>query len=86
MQKQSFFGLWYNFNNIDAYTTGFYDTEIEAMEEINRHRSETTKSIIYVSNRKKHYICPTCNRFVNEGVYELGEPDNKEERGGNPYP
>lgn len=45
VQKQSFFGFRYNFNNINPYTTGFYDTEDEAMEAIEKHRSETTITI-----------------------------------------
>jgi len=48
VQKKSFFGLWYNFNNIDAYTTGYYDTESDAKDAIDRHRSKTTATIIDV--------------------------------------
>ncbi len=46
VQKRSFFGAWYNFNNIDAYTTGYYDTEADAKEAIERHRSKTTRKVI----------------------------------------
>jgi len=48
VEKQSFFGFWYNFNNIDGCTTGFYDTEEEAIEAIDRHRSKTKAEIINV--------------------------------------
>jgi len=30
VQRKSIFGFWYNPDNIDAYTTGFYDTKEEA--------------------------------------------------------
>jgi len=46
VQKQSFFGLWYNLNNIDGCTTGYYDTEAESKEVIERHRSKTTAEIL----------------------------------------
>jgi RNase P protein component len=46
VQKKSFIGLWYNFNNIDGCTTGVYDTKAEAQEAINRHRSKATITII----------------------------------------
>ncbi len=46
VQKKSFFGLWYNFNNIDAYTSGYYDTEDAAKEAIDRHRSKTSSTVI----------------------------------------
>ena len=48
VQKQSFFWLWYNFNNIDGCTTGFYDTLTEAKEAIDRDRSKTTAEILDV--------------------------------------
>jgi len=48
VQKRSFLGVWYNFNNYDACTTGYYDTEIEAKEAIYKHRSKTTEKIIIV--------------------------------------
>lgn len=46
VQKKSFLGFWYNFNNIDAYTTGFYDTEFKAKEAIENHRSVKLVEII----------------------------------------
>lgn len=48
VQKKAFFGVWYNFNNIDGYTTGYYDTEREAREAIERHRAKTTAEILTV--------------------------------------
>jgi len=30
IQKKSIFGFWYNPDNVDAYTTGFFDTSKEA--------------------------------------------------------
>ena len=48
VQKKSSLGFWYNFNNFDACLTGYYDTEAEAIEAINMHRSETKSTIINV--------------------------------------
>ena len=48
VQKRSCFGWWYNFNNIDGCTTGFYDTEAEAKEAIERHRSKTASRVLNV--------------------------------------
>tara|TARA_B110000977_G_C10941837_1_gene441185 strand:+ start:708 stop:929 length:222 start_codon:yes stop_codon:yes gene_type:complete len=52
VQKKSFFGMWYNFNNIDAYTSGYYDSEKEAKEAIEIHRSKTTVEILTVGARQ----------------------------------
>ena len=46
--QKKFFGVWYNFNNIDGYTTGYYDTEDEAREAIERHRAKATVEILTV--------------------------------------
>ena len=46
VQKRSFLGIWYNFNNFDAYMTGYYQEEAEAREAIAAHRSKTKKTII----------------------------------------
>ena len=40
VQRKSILGFWYNPDNIDAYTTGFYDTLNEAKEVI---KSKLTK-------------------------------------------
>jgi len=36
VQRRSIFWFWYNPDNVDAYTTGFYDTIEEAREAIKR--------------------------------------------------
>jgi len=36
VQRKTIFGWWWNFNNIDAYTTGQYNTMKEAEEAIDR--------------------------------------------------
>lgn len=46
IQTKSFFGVWYNPLNIDAYTTGFYDNLDEANEDINLLQSKTTRRYI----------------------------------------
>jgi len=48
VQKKSFLGFWYNFNNYDGYISGYYDTEAEAMEAIERDRVKTIVTIIKV--------------------------------------
>ena len=46
VQKQIFSIFWYNFNNIDAYTTGYYSTKNEAVEAIKKHQVKTTKKVL----------------------------------------
>ena len=48
VQKKSFLGFWYNFNNYDGYISGYYDTEAEAIEAIKRDRAKTIVTIIKV--------------------------------------
>jgi len=51
VQKRSIFGYWYNPNNIDAYTTGWYDTFEEAE---------------YAINKKLHKTNITVKKYVSE--------------------
>lgn len=46
VQKKSFLGFWYNFNNFDAYTTGLYEEEADARLAISMHRSRNVKTVI----------------------------------------
>lgn len=46
VQKKSFFGFWYNFNNIDGCTTGFYYSESDARKAIEEHRLKTRIEVI----------------------------------------
>lgn len=48
VQKKSWFGFWYNFENFDCLTTGVYSSIEMARYAIDkdRHRSKTTKSYI----------------------------------------
>ncbi len=39
IQRKSIFGFWFNPDNVDAYTTGWYDTLEEAKEVIKRKRT-----------------------------------------------
>jgi len=48
VQKRAFFGLWYNFNNIDACTTGIYCTYGEAQKAIEMHRAKTITEVLDV--------------------------------------
>lgn len=48
VQKRLFFGIWYNFNNIDGCTTGFYETKDEAIDAINRHKEKRIARVIAV--------------------------------------
>lgn len=50
VQKKSFLGIWYNFNNIDAYITGVYSTEEEARKAIDVHKEGVTLKIIDINN------------------------------------
>lgn len=47
LQKKSFLGFWYNPENVDAYTTGYYDSLDEAKQSIIRKITPTKKTIIY---------------------------------------
>ena len=40
--------FWYNFNNIDGMTTGFYDTESKAKEAIECDRFKDKSKLISV--------------------------------------
>ena len=47
VQKKSFFGMWYNFNNVWGCSPyGYYDSESMAREAIERHRSKTVTEIL----------------------------------------
>lgn len=48
VQKKILGLFWWNFNNIDAVVTGFYDTLEEAKMAIEMDRSTTKKTIINV--------------------------------------
>ena len=50
VQKRSWFGFWYNFNNIDGCTTGVYESEHEARYAINKHREKHTTEIVEVKD------------------------------------
>lgn len=45
-KKVWFIPFWYNFNNIDGMTTGFYDTENEAKEAIKYDRFKGNVTIL----------------------------------------
>jgi len=47
-KKVWYIPFWYNFNNIDGMTTGFYNTEIEAKEAIECNRFKHKSKIISV--------------------------------------
>jgi len=47
-KKVWFIPFWYNFNNIDGMTTGFYDTEIKAKEAIDFDRFKNKSELINV--------------------------------------
>ena len=46
IQRKTIFGFWYNPDNIDAYTTGWFDTLEEAKECIKRKQTKTIIKII----------------------------------------
>ena len=48
VQKKSFLGFWYNPDNVDAYTTGYYDTEKGAQECIARKLTTVKIRIITI--------------------------------------
>ena len=47
VQRKSFFGFWYNPDNVDAYTTGWYDTLEEAKEVINQKLTPTKTKVVW---------------------------------------
>ena len=53
VQKKSFFGMWYNFNNIGGWTTGYYSHEPYARQAIEEHRSKITCEIIPVDTSEE---------------------------------
>ena len=44
VQKKSWFGFWYNFENYDGYVTGVYHSIEQAQYAIDRNRTKITKS------------------------------------------
>lgn len=48
IQKKSIFGFWYNPDNIDAYTTGFFDTPEEAERCIENKLKPTITKIVKI--------------------------------------
>ena len=47
IQRKSFFGLWYNPDNIDAYTTGYFDTLEDAEDCINQKLTKVKNKIVW---------------------------------------
>lgn len=47
VQRKSIFGFWYNFDNVDAYTTGWYNTLKEAVESINQKLTQIKSEIVW---------------------------------------
>lgn len=47
-KKYSLIPIWFSYENIDGYTTGYYNTEKEAMESIERDRFKNKKSTIII--------------------------------------
>ena len=52
-----------------------------------RHFDELRQNIIK-QTKTKHYICPTCNRYIDEGLTDtpLGGSATVRGEGGDPYP
>lgn len=49
IQRKSIFGFWYNPDNIDAYTTGWYDTLEEAKEMLDQKLTIVENKTVYSS-------------------------------------
>ena len=47
IQRKSIFGWWYNPDNIDAYTTGFFDTLKEAKECIDQKLTDVKSKVVW---------------------------------------
>ena len=47
LQKKSFLGFWYNPLNLDAHTTGYYDSLDKAKLSIARKITPVKKTIVY---------------------------------------
>jgi len=47
IQRKSICGWWYNPDNIDAYTTGFFDTLKEAEECINQKLIDVKSKVVW---------------------------------------
>jgi hypothetical protein len=47
-KKVWYIPFWYNFNNIDGSTTGFYDTFEEAKKAINHNKFNIDQRIIHI--------------------------------------
>lgn len=47
LQRKSIFGFWYNPENIDANTTGWYDTEEEGIQSIKKRQIKAKKKVVF---------------------------------------
>jgi hypothetical protein len=45
VQKKSIFGFWYNYENIDSFSTGRYDSIEDAEDSIYRHAHKSCRVI-----------------------------------------
>ena len=53
IQKKSFFGWWYNPNNIDAYETGIFETLEEAKKCIKEKMHRNKKMVVWTNVGKR---------------------------------
>lgn len=53
VQKKSVFGFWYNSDNVDAYTTGWYGTLQEAKDIIAKKLFNVSSKIVYIKSNKE---------------------------------
>ncbi len=54
IQRKSIFGFWYNPENVDGCTTGFYDSLEKITEHIRKKKVSYTTEIIDPETVKKH--------------------------------
>jgi hypothetical protein len=55
---------------------------------VSKEKEEFKKEMDEIIGETKHYICPTCNRYIDEGLTDtpLGGSATVRGEGGDPYP
>jgi len=49
VQRKSIFGFWYNYENVDANVTGFYDTLNKAKKSIECKKQGSVNKVVWIS-------------------------------------
>ena len=63
-------GIWYNFNNIDAYCTGEYYSEEDARKAIDKRSRDKSQSVTWTWNIRE-YLYACYPQYDTDGRWQL---------------